>query len=173
MAPWFCSGSVPKCSDSFNLDLTAAWSHCAPPGACWPTFSTSNLSLITNILAEKLQDCSSVTDILPRLDQGGRKKKRSLSVAADWLKVSQGVIVNVAVIQEGKWKHMQSESIFDFRKHTHRHTHTLHTFCEVTKTTRGPARKTRGQLTCWPRRLVPSSTARRGEAKARTTDWKF
>lgn len=64
-------------SDNFNLDLTAAPSCSAPPGARRPTLSASNLRLIRNILAEKLQDCISMTDILHRLDggEGGGKKK--------------------------------------------------------------------------------------------------
>lgn len=65
-------------SDNFNLDLTAAPSCSAPPGARQPTLSASNLRLIRNILAEKLQDCISMTDILHRLDggEGGGKKKQ-------------------------------------------------------------------------------------------------
>lgn len=62
-----------------------------------------------------------MTDILHRLDggEGGGKKKNSLSVAADWLKVSQGVVDDVAIIQERKRKHRQSETIFDLMSRRH------------------------------------------------------
>lgn len=45
-----------------------------------------------------------MTDILHRLDgrESEGKKKYNLSVAADWLKVSQGVVDDVAIIQERK-----------------------------------------------------------------------